>query len=163
MIKFSELSNNARIWVYISNRLITPDEKNLILKQGYDFISTWSAHGDKLIASVEIIDNCLLVLGVDEEKTDASGCSIDASISFIKSLENHIQISFFDWQNMVYVENNIIRLIKRNQFEQALKSQKISSDSLIYNNNMKIKSDLTTNKTISISESNFKNLLELKS
>ena len=163
MIQFSELSENARIWVYTSNRFLSEQEKELILSQGYEFLTTWAAHGDKLKAAMEIIDDCFIILGVDQDNTSASGCSIDASITFFQKLEVELDITLLDWQNMAFIENEHIRLMKRSEFEIALKENKINTDVHIFQSNLKVKSDLKENRTIHVSKSNFKNLLSVKS
>ncbi len=163
MIKFKYLSQNARIWVYTSNRLFSDHERDTILTQGQAFVSTWSAHGDKLKAAIDILDNCFLVIGVDQDETSASGCSIDASIIFLQGLEVELDLSLLDWNNIAFSEKNHIRLMKRADFENALKDDSIDADALIYQTNLKLKSDLQTKRTVPLSESNFKNLLIVKS
>ncbi len=163
MIQFSKLTENARIWVYISNRFITPEEQKTICSKGSTFLSTWAAHGADLKAALEIIDNCFLVIAVDEDNTSASGCSIDASITFLQSLEKDVNISFLDWQNIAYFDEQEVKLSNRKSFAAAIKENKISHQVEVFNANIKTKKDLDTQFKVRLAESNFKNLLPVKS
>lgn len=163
MIEFSKLSQQARIWVYTTDRFITDDEKNSILLKCNQFLATWSAHGDKLHASADILDNCFLILAVDEDHASASGCSIDKSTKFLKTIEDEYNLSLLDWQNIAYIDNNQIKLTTRDAFKQIIKESDASDKFLICNPNLQTKSDLDSNRTICIQDSSFSNLLSVKS
>ena len=163
MIEFSKLSQNARIWVYTADRFMTSQEKESILERCTQFLSTWSAHGDKLHAGATILDDCFVVLAVDEDHASASGCSIDKSIKFLKTIEEEFHISLVDWQNIAYIDNNQVKLTSRNNFKNIIRESDASAEFLICNPNLQIKSDLDNNRTICIQESSFSNLLSVKS
>lgn len=127
MYKINHLAKEARVWAYVSDRFLTEDEKILILNEGEAFINSWSAHGDKLHAGIMIKENCLLILAVDENEANASGCSIDKSVHFIKSVEQKLNLSFLDWQNTAYIDNDRIILLKRDELEAKLNSGQIDT------------------------------------
>ncbi len=92
----NNFSPNSKVWVYQSSRPFTADEiddANELLSQ---FVKKWTAHNAQLHAAGKIIEDRLIMLIVDETHTAASGCSIDTSVHFIKSLENKFGIDLFD-------------------------------------------------------------------
>ena len=85
-VPFNTLSDNARLWVYQSPRVLTESERGEILSASNVFINQWTAHGNNLQASLTIKYDQFLLLAVDEEIHNATGCSIDSSVAFIKTL-----------------------------------------------------------------------------
>ena len=56
-----------------------------------------------------VIFNRFLVVFVDEKIAQASGCSIDKSVHFVKQLEDEFHINFFDRTLIAYKEGNEIQ------------------------------------------------------
>src|SRR3546814_19240373 len=73
-----QFSDNSRVWIFQSNRELSPDEIKWAFPKLQGFISEWQAHGQALAAKVEIRYNRFIVVMVDETNSAASGCSIDS-------------------------------------------------------------------------------------
>ena len=95
-IPFDKMPASARVWLYAVERPLTADEA----AQANDFlqasIQDWRAHGVPMKASFQIYSNQLIVLVADEAYTAASGCSIDASTRWFKSLSDRTGLDWFD-------------------------------------------------------------------
>lgn len=101
----------AKVWLYQSDRAFTSAEKITINQQLTAFIHEWAAHGTKLKASAELVGDFHVVLAVDESVYGASGCSIDASVRFIKSLGEQFGIDFFNRMNFLVESTNGLKLV----------------------------------------------------
>lgn len=101
MIPFDKLDDQAKVWSYQADRLLTDTEVQWINEQLNPFLEEWAAHGTKLKAYGEVANNAHLLLAVDESAHNASGCSIDTSVRFIKQLEKELQVSFFNRLKML--------------------------------------------------------------
>lgn len=101
MIPFDTLDDGAKVWSYQADRILTDTEVQWINEQLDPFLKEWAAHGTKLRAYGEVKHNAHLLLAVDESAHHASGCSIDASVRFIKQLEKELQVSFFNRLKML--------------------------------------------------------------
>lgn len=101
MIPFEQLDNQAKLWSYQSDRVLSETEVQWINEQLTPFLEEWAAHGTKLKAYGEVKNNIHLLLAVDESAHNASGCSIDTSVRFIKQLEKELGISFFNRLKMI--------------------------------------------------------------
>ncbi len=105
MIPFDTLDDQAKVWSYQADRLLTDTEVQWINEQLNPFLEEWAAHGTKLKAYGEVMNNAHLILAVDESAHNASGCSIDTSVRFIKQLEKELQVSFFNRLKMLTLSN----------------------------------------------------------
>lgn len=128
----------AKVWVYQSNKELTPAETTAIWQQGQQFITSWTAHGAGLKASFDIFYNRFIVISVDEQQALASGCSIDKSVHFIQQIEKNYAINLFDRLQVAYRSGNEIKTCHINNLkEQLLNDKNISNiEQVIVFNNM---------------------------
>ena len=130
-MRFSEQS---RVWIYQSDRELYDDEVKQLHEILNKFASEWTAHNHQLKAKAEIRYNRFLILIVDENQAGASGCSIDKSVNFIKRLEQEFGISLLDRFNLAYRVGEKVLSAPRDEFEELLRSGKINSNTIVYNN-----------------------------
>ena len=79
-IPFEQLSDEARLWIYQANRLLTQEERISILQKSLTFLTKWVSHGNPLQSSAALLHDQFLVLAVEESFQGATGCAVDASI-----------------------------------------------------------------------------------
>lgn len=91
-VSFSKLPDDARIWIYQANRPFTEDELPEIKKRTTAFLTQWTAHQQALEAGFEVPYSRFLVIGLNQKTVAASGCSIDASVRFIQTLEQDFSL-----------------------------------------------------------------------
>jgi len=103
---FSNFSDSSRVWIYTSNRAITPIESDFVQSNLESFSSEWKAHSQPLKAKACMLNEFTLAFVVDQSITVASGCSVDSSVRFVKELGKELEIDFFNRLN-VLVQNNI--------------------------------------------------------
>lgn len=96
MEKFQQLSDTSKVWVYTASRELDANEIDFARKEIDLFTQNWAAHGSALTALGDVIENRFVVLAVDEAAANASGCSIDTSVQFMKALGNELNIDFFN-------------------------------------------------------------------
>jgi|TARA_R110000737_G_scaffold115473_1_gene148369 hypothetical protein len=92
---FPEFSPEAKIWIYQSNKPMDASLQTELNQKLKRFVGEWSAHGAKLQAEGEVIDEYRLVLCTDGN-IEASGCSIDSSVRFVKELGQNYNLDFFN-------------------------------------------------------------------
>ena len=97
-IPFQQLPDQSRVWVYQANRPLVSAEIEQISSFLVNEMNAWAAHGAPLNASFEIRFNQVVIVAVNEDVNQASGCSIDASTHWFKSLGEMLHIDFFDRQ-----------------------------------------------------------------
>ena len=144
-VPFETLPNSARVWIYQSNRKLTDAEVINISDNLVNFTNDWAAHNQKLNSSFVIKYNYFIVLAVDENVVNASGCSIDSSVNTIKKIEKEYNLSFFDRTNLAFLIEDEVQIIKLNQIENEIKSKKINTRSIFFNNLAKNVKELSEN------------------
>ena len=142
---YKNLPSNSRIWIYQSDRAFTEEEIKKITEKATAFINQWTRHGDDLKGSFTIKYNQFLVLAVDENFNNVSGCSIDASVHFIQQLENELKVDLMDKMNITFKDNENINLVKLSDFQQFAKEKKITSETIVFNNMIQTKQDFESN------------------
>jgi hypothetical protein len=141
-VEFEYLPDNSRIWIYQSDRPFTPDEKNHIQQMGEIFVTQWTAHGKDLKAGATILHNHFLVLSVNEKLNGTSGCSIDASVRFIREIENRFHVILTDRSKIAYMKDGKIKLTAFPRIKKEIENQTITGDTLIFNNLVQTKGAL---------------------
>ena len=95
LVPFSDLPEQARVWIYPSSRVFSAEEKTLISSKLDVFLSQWAAHGTPLKTAYDLPYNHFIVIGLDEEVPGASGCSIDASVHLIQEIEQAFDLIYW--------------------------------------------------------------------
>lgn len=141
-IDFNLLPDHSRIWIYQSNRPFSPDEKDKIHKMAADFVTEWTAHGNELKAGAGIFYDHFLILSVNERTSCVSGCSIDASVRFIRQLENLFGVALTDRSKIAFMEQKVVRITDLQNLKNEIVNQHITPDTLIFNNLVQTKGAL---------------------
>lgn len=143
--EYNNLPNSSRVWIYQSNREFSDKEVGFITEKAKEFINNWTRHGDNLKGSFTIKYNQFLVLAVDENFNNVSGCSIDASVRFIRQLESALQLDLMNKMNVTFKDGNHINLLKLADFQQFAKNKKITEETIVFNNLVTTKQDFENN------------------
>ena len=141
-VDYDELPNDARIWVYQSDREFIEEEIAYISNNAKEFINQWTKHGTNLKGSFTIKYNQFLILAVDQAFNNVSGCSIDASVHFVQALEKKLNVDMMDKMNISFKVGDHINVVKMNAFRAFAKERKINADTLVFNNMIGTKQEL---------------------
>jgi len=139
--------------MYQSDRVFTTQEIDYISNKAKDFIEQWTRHGDNLKGSFTIKYNQFLVLAVDENFNNVSGCSIDASVRFVQQLENELNIDLMDKMNVSFKDGGSINVVKLIDFQKFAKEQKITKETIVFNNMIQTKAAIESEWEVPASKS----------
>jgi hypothetical protein len=95
-MKFETLNPESRVWLYQANRALSPTEISWLQDELNQFTEQWAAHGNQLQAAGKVLNPFFIALAVDLTHENASGCSIDASVLFVKAVGTELQVDFFN-------------------------------------------------------------------
>lgn len=123
---------HARTWVYKTARDLSQAEQKMIHEHGAAFTSTWAAHGAPLDACVDVLFDRFVVVAVDEEQANASGCSIDKSVGFIKQLEHDLNLMLTDRMVVVYEGDSGITSCRLQELPELMKAGAITADTIVF-------------------------------
>jgi len=143
-VNFESLVDTSRVWIYQSNREFLDTEITKINEILTNFIDRWNNHGDGLKSSFIIKYNQFIILAVDEDDTNASGCSIDSSVQVIKKIESEFDVNLFDRMKTAFKIGEHINLVSMIDFQKYVKEAKITKDTIVFNNMVNTKGDFKT-------------------
>jgi hypothetical protein len=133
-VPFENLTDESRVWIYPSNRPFTESELSVLNTKLHEFVSQWAAHGLQLEASYKIVYERFIILAVNGEVHAASGCSIDASVQFIQSIEASIGVELLDKMNVTYRTGNYLAHKSLIDFKKMAKDKAVTAETIVFNN-----------------------------
>ena len=134
LVSFDKLPLNSRVWVYSSNRKFIQKEIISIRKDLEIFLSNWTSHNQNLETGFELRYDRFIIIAVNQEINNASGCSIDNCVRFIKKLENKYEVDLLDKMNVIYKQDKHLYHKKLNEFISMYKNNLVSLNTVVFNN-----------------------------
>ncbi len=99
-----------RAWTFVINKELQPQQLEELKSAGREFVKRWTAHDVQLSGSFDVFKDRIVVVKVDEDAHEASGCSIDKLTRFIKETEQHLQISLMNRLLVAYEKEGTLRV-----------------------------------------------------
>lgn len=135
----------CRIWIYVSNRAFEAHEQFELVERLSEFTANWSAHQLPLSAYSTVFINQIIVLGVDEQVQGISGCSIDASVNFLKECEAQWDIVLLDGGRLARYDAGCLKVESLAEARQQVGLGGIDQQTLFFNsfaqNSQQLRSD----------------------
>ncbi len=153
LVEFEKLPDHSRVWVYQSNRKLNEEEIARIKEETAEFLTKWTAHGNTLEAGFEIRYDRFIIIGLNQDKVAASGCSIDASVHFIQSLEKKYDVDLLDKMNVTYYNGDYIAHKTLTDFRKMAKNKSVSKNTVVFNNLVNTKAEYLDNWEVPAHES----------
>ena len=159
-MNYKQLAEDTRVWIYQYDRKLTDAEVTAIKEQGDNFIDNWAAHGEKLEAAFEVLHSQFLIIFANEKQAEASGCSIDRSVHFIKNLEQEYSVSLLNRTLIAYKVDDEIVTLPQEEFIELVAQGTLTKDTIVFNNLVTSKQDLETKWEVPLKESWHMDLIE---
>ncbi len=153
LTEFKNLPDDSRIWVYQANRKMSDPEVAEIIEKSEEFLTKWTAHGAALEAAVEVRYNRFIIIGLNQANASASGCSIDASVHFIQSLQEKFDIDLLDKMNVTFYSGEYIAYKPLEDFKKMAKDKSVSKNTVVFNNLVNTKAEYLENWEVPAKES----------
>lgn len=143
-----------RVWIYLSDKELLPEQQRLITEQTRDFLQNWKAHEVPLKAEHQILHNHFLIIKADEAEFHASGCSIDKQLRFIKNLEDSHGIQFLNRLLVAYMDTHEkVHVIHASKFADLLATGMVNPETPVFNVGIGTEEELHTQFKIPLKES----------
>ncbi|MEY4432060.1 MAG: hypothetical protein RLZZ44_190 [Bacteroidota bacterium] len=133
-VPFDSLPEESRIWIYQSNRKFSDEEMTEIETELQAFLQNWAAHGTSLESSYQLRYNRFIILAVNQEVQNATGCSIDASVALIQSLEKKYNVDLLDKMNVTFKLGEHIAHKTLIDFKKMVKDKAVNENTIVFNN-----------------------------
>ena len=157
-----ELAPHSRVWIYQADRFLTDEEVAQVKAKMNAFIPEWAAHGKDLYGAFTVEYGLFLVVGADEQRAPASGCSIDTLMRKVQEIGDKLGIDFMNRLNVAYEDPSTqIHLVTMDAFKQLINEGEVTTDTTVYNNLVQNVGELGMGWRTKVSESWHKNLLQV--
>lgn len=149
----SGFSGTSRVWIYQSSRAFIEKEQLEINEQLSQFHMQWTAHGAPVKGWAKLLFGQFVVIIADETDVHVSGCSTDASVRIVKSLERQYDVNFFDRLMLTFLRKEKAEMLPVSQVQYALDKSFIDGDTPLFNNMVGTLDELKNNWLVPLKES----------
>jgi len=132
-VPFEELSAESRVWIYQGSRTFTFNEVELVSKALKDFCVQWNAHGQALKSSFRIENNQFVIMSVDEDFHNPSGCSIDSSVGVLRNIHLATGVDLLDRSKVSFYLDDEVTLIPLSEVKANFKSGRLLASTITFN------------------------------
>ena len=153
LVDFNTLPEESRVWIYQANRSFTEEEISEIEDKLNTFIENWAAHGSDLQSGYTIRYKRFIIIALNQNLNNATGCSIDASVHFIQQLEKDYNVDLMDKMNVSYKQGEYIAYKTLIDFRKMAKDKAVSKSTIVFNNMVNNIAELNENWEVPASES----------
>ncbi|MDR1877759.1 MAG: hypothetical protein LBQ84_09070 [Flavobacteriaceae bacterium] len=123
-----------KLWIFQSNRTLSPFEEERIYHIITDFLHSWASHGADLKSEFQILDHKFIIVSVDEAQAKATGCSIDSLNRCIRQIDAEYHLDLLNRLWVSYeTEKGEIETLPMDKFKEKIRSAQLSPDTFVYN------------------------------
>jgi len=153
LVDFNTLPEESRVWIYQANRSFSESELSELEEKLNVFIEAWTAHGKDLQSGYKIVYKRFIVIALNQNLNNATGCSIDASVHFIQELEKEYNVDLMDKMNVSYKQGEFIAFKTLLDFKKMAKDKAVSKNTIVFNNLVNNIAEFNENWEVPASES----------
>lgn len=133
LVAFSDIPDDARVWVFASSRALSGDAESALLGSVDEFLDGWRAHGTSLGAARDWRDHQFLAITVDPRTADASGCSLDALFRIFKALERDTGVTVLGGGRVFYrARSGVVESTDRAGFDVLAADGRVSGETPVF-------------------------------
>jgi hypothetical protein len=149
----ANFNDNSRIWIYQCNRHLGVIEALETGEMLNDFVTDWKSHGDPVKGYARLFFKQFIVIMADETATAVGGCSTDSSVHLIREIENRFKVELLDRQQLAFLVNDQVELVRLGDIEEAVTSGLITPETPYFNNTVLTKKEFLENLLIPVRQS----------
>lgn len=132
---FPHLPDSARLWIFGVSRPLNTEEEGRLLDRVDTFLQRWKAHGNPLSAARDWRYGRFLLVAVDDRVTPPSGCSIDALIRELRTLEDAFSVEIVGGAPVWYRAGEThgpIRRISRGELREEVQAGSVGPETIVF-------------------------------
>jgi hypothetical protein len=137
LVPFSALPDDARIWIFGSDKPLEGAVVDTLLAEVDSYLDTWKAHGFPLRAAREWRDDRFLIIGIDPTVEQASGCSIDGLFRALQQLQTTIGVQMLGGGRVFYRDAaGATHAVARDEFTSLTASGKVGPGTPVFDTSL---------------------------
>ena len=133
LVPFDTLPDNARVWVFASDRSLDDNAACRLLGEVDRFLAHWQAHGNPLDGARDWRHDRFLTIAVDQTTAGASGCSIDGLYRGLRALQGALDTNLLAGGVLYYRDDaGDVTAVSRAEFAARAARGDISRDTVVF-------------------------------
>ncbi len=133
MMLFSELPDEARLWIFAAHHTLSEAASQALLTQLKPFLDTWHAHGLPVQGHACTLHHRFLLLAGHVAAGEISGCSIDAATRAVHAVGEALGIQWLSPLLVFYRDpSGQIVHTSRGQFRRLIAERKITPETPVF-------------------------------
>lgn len=146
--------DESRVWIYQAERPFVDEDIPGINADIENFCTQWTSHNHELKAIGGVMHDLFVVLVVDETNSSASGCSIDKSVAFVKSLEQKYNRKLLERNNVAWLDQDEqLQITPLACLKAVVESGRVKMDTRVFDNLVTTRKDYISRWTVPLGES----------
>jgi hypothetical protein len=146
--------DESRVWIYQADTPFDDSQIPFVNEDIETFCTQWTSHNHELRAIGGVMHDLFVVLVVDETNSSASGCSIDKSVAFVKSLEQKYGRRLLERNNVAWLdEDEQLHVTPLAGLKGALEEGKLKMNYRVFDNLVSNRKDYISRWTVPLGES----------
>jgi hypothetical protein len=132
-VPFDQLPDDARVWVFASDRPLTGEDAERLLGAVDQFLARWAAHGQPLTTARDWTNDRFLAIAVDQRDAHASGCSIDGLFRSLQQLGGEIGANLVGGGRVHFRDAaGAIRTVARHEFSEQAARGTVTGQTVVF-------------------------------
>lgn len=152
-VDYNSIPEDAKVWIYPSNRKFYPNEIEEIEEKVKIFLQTWKPDDENFKTSYKFLYNRFIILFADDKNLTLKNTDIDTSVSFILELQNDYKVELLDKMNVCFKQGEHVQYKELKDFKKLLKNRAVTAKTIIFDNLVNNKEDLENYWEITIEDS----------
>lgn len=157
--EYSSLPDDAKVWVFPSQKKLYANEIESIEKKISDFILEWESANENLEAAFTIKYNRFIVLFAETETT-ISTKTTNELISFIIQLQSDLETELMDKMNACFKQGQYVQYKDLKDFKKLIKDKGVNKKTIVFDNTIATKLEFDEYWEIPASESWYGNMFK---
>lgn len=128
-----DLPDETRLWIFGTDRDLTPADESRLRERLAPFLDAWTAHRQELTAGFDLRHGRFLMVGLDESRVAASGCSIDALLRELREAEDELGLRLTDAAPVWYrTEDGGVACVSRAGFRRLSETEAVDGGTPVF-------------------------------
>lgn len=133
LVPFESLPDDARVWVFASDRPIAGADERRLLEAVDGYLSRWKAHGEPLTVARALTEQRFLTIAVDQRDAHASGCSVDGLFRTLREIERDVGASLVGAGRVHFrASDGTIQSVERGDFADLAAAGRVAADTPVF-------------------------------
>ncbi|NJB83157.1 ABC transporter ATPase [Wenyingzhuangia aestuarii] len=140
LVDFNQLENNAKVFLYPSNKKFYPELLEKINTQVEDFVKEW-AEKNEIEVGFEIKYQRFIIIAINQSKPITT-VIIDELVTFIFKLQLEHDIELLDKLNVCFKQGEYVQYKDVKEFKKLIKNKSVNTNTIVFDNLINTKEEL---------------------